>query len=299
LSLSINDLPTFQSLSNASPSTIASSSAPYTDSINYNYSIPQEYFPFEATSAEEATDVPVHQSAYQYGYRLPASQPSSPARTIFPTGQAFISQPRPRGATFSGNYSYFNQQFGGSIIPNEQFSGPLIPNEQFGGPLIPNEQFSGPLISNEQFGGPLIPNEHFGAPLAPTTVSTHFVDGASSTNRPTHLPFPQIHHVLTQSPLLASPIIQSPQTSYFTSKEGESTSQEVVMEDVSTPTQSIPLIPLPAPSATAPPTPDQRMRPSRGSSVSLAAPTPEVIEMVSKLAIFDKYATVHTKLISG
>ena len=77
----------------------------------------QDYFHFGTrTPAEETTE----QFNGQFGYRLPASQPSSPVRSIYPPGQApYIAAGRQRGATFSGTYSPLTDQFNqvASAIP--------------------------------------------------------------------------------------------------------------------------------------------------------------------------------------
>jgi hypothetical protein len=107
LSLSIPSYPTYQP-SQASPSTLASSGAPFTDSSsiqNLNPSL--DYFHLDEASLPSAGDqqpdtIPP-QVLQSNTYRLPASQPSSPVRGVYPPGQVpFLTAGRARGATFSG-----------------------------------------------------------------------------------------------------------------------------------------------------------------------------------------------------
>jgi hypothetical protein len=93
--------------------------------IDYNFTdytpdfLQQDYFQFgTSTPAEETTEQFAPNA--QFGYRLPASQPSSPVRSIYPPGQApFVAAGRQRGATFSGTYSPLTNQFNAvaSAIP--------------------------------------------------------------------------------------------------------------------------------------------------------------------------------------
>lgn len=125
LSLNISALSTPFQNQFTSPSSLASSGAPYTDSYSgYNATIGQDYFHFDEASLSatdayppEAYPQPVPQQ--QYGYRLPASQPSSPVRSIYAPGQApyIFQQGRQRGATFSGSFSPYGD-FSGSPLYN-------------------------------------------------------------------------------------------------------------------------------------------------------------------------------------
>jgi hypothetical protein len=190
----------------ASPSSLASSAAPYTDSFSYpNPQNGQDYFAFDEASLPSSVDPlsgeqippPVRQpsQAQQYGYRLPASQPSSPVRSIYPPGQApyGFQFGRQRGATFSGTFS-----------PYADF----------------NAALASPLYALSQ------------APVPASAVPPHLAFGL--TQSPTH------------SPLSASPQIgSSADIGYFTeigSVAGLGSS-DIPMEDATTPT---PLVPGPA-----------------------------------------------------
>lgn len=123
LSLNISSLPApFQNVHLSSPTSLASSGAPYTDSFSLNnVHLGQDYFQFDEASLPSATES-MHEPYFQqvsnhFGYRLPASQPSSPVRSIYPSGQgpSVFSAGRQRGATFSGSFSPHEEAVGGPL----------------------------------------------------------------------------------------------------------------------------------------------------------------------------------------
>lgn len=171
LSLNISALPSpFQNVQFASPSSLASSGAPYTDSFSLSNGVNygQDYFHFDEASLPSSATEPnapsdcFAEAHQQYGYRLPASQPSSPVRTIYPSGQVTypFQSGRQRGATFSGGtYSYMGEQFGPALVSLRQQAAPsAIPahltftNNQSpvhsasGSPLLPP---SGPHVQTD------------------------------------------------------------------------------------------------------------------------------------------------------
>jgi hypothetical protein len=67
-----------------------------------------------------------HLQPQPYGYRVPASQPSSPVRTWASTQAPYESLPgRPRGATFSGGYQDHQYAFTPPIYLSPQVSVPV------------------------------------------------------------------------------------------------------------------------------------------------------------------------------
>ena len=125
LSLSIPAYPPPGNPSQISPSSLASSGAPFTDSFSVNNSyMATDYFYLDdsafppSASVDQQPQPPQHQSQQQQHiphtiqpniFRQPASQPSSPVRGVFPQGQgAFVSAGRARGATFSGASQNFD-----------------------------------------------------------------------------------------------------------------------------------------------------------------------------------------------
>ncbi|WVN85806.1 uncharacterized protein L203_100957 [Cryptococcus depauperatus CBS 7841] len=110
LSLSINSLPsTFQQVQQfQSPTSLASASAQYTDGLSVeNLDLGGDYLHF-SDAASLSTEA--ENSFVESNHRLPASQPSSPARNVFPQ-QFSASQVggRQRGATFSGSFYHLDQ----------------------------------------------------------------------------------------------------------------------------------------------------------------------------------------------
>ena len=120
LSLNIAGLSSsFQYANTASPTTLASSGAPFTDSLS-SYNFDNEYFPFDpsfpsAVPSDTNEQQPPLAAPFAFGNRQPASQPSSPARNVYPPGQnPYNFQPgRQRSTTFSGGYQY--SDFGGQL----------------------------------------------------------------------------------------------------------------------------------------------------------------------------------------
>ena len=131
LSLSIPAFPPPANPSQISPSSLASSGAPFTDSFSVNSSyMGTDYFYLDdsAFPPSAGVDQQQHQQQQQQQqqqiphtiqpniFRQPASQPSSPVRGVFPQGQgSFIAAGRARGATFSGasqnfDFAQFQQQ---------------------------------------------------------------------------------------------------------------------------------------------------------------------------------------------
>ena len=144
----------FQYANTTSPATVASSGAPFTDSLS-NYNFDNEYFPFDPSfpssavpsdsNASEQQQLPLT-APFQFGNRQPASQPSSPARNVYPPGQnPYNFQPgRQRSTTFSGGYQY--SDFGGqlanpaSALPSHlafsQIRSPAVDSPLSGSPII-------------------------------------------------------------------------------------------------------------------------------------------------------------------
>lgn len=144
LNLSINTFPF-----NHSPSSLAANGAPFTDSYP-SYDASQDYFQFSdgsypSAGADDPNPAPFMNQ--QYGYRLPASQPSSPVRTIYPPGQApFYANGRQRGATFSGgSYAGGFEQFGGPLVPTHHLAftqiQPSPANSLAASPVIPTADY--------------------------------------------------------------------------------------------------------------------------------------------------------------
>lgn len=148
----------FQYANTASPTTLASSGAPYTDSLS-SYNFDNEYFPFDHTSFPSAVpsdgntnpNDPPLAPPFQFGPRQPASQPSSPARNVFPPGQNpyDFQSGRQRSTTFSGGYQY--SDFGGqlsnppSALPSHfsfsQVRNPVVDSPLSASPIVPNNAF--------------------------------------------------------------------------------------------------------------------------------------------------------------
>jgi len=134
LSLNISALPAyFQDSSLISPNSYGSSSAPFTDSfsVSNGINLGQDYFHFDEASLPssngEVFPGDFTQINHQFGYRLPASQPSSPVRSVYPPGQApvVLQQGRQRGATFSGgSFSPFGEQMNGQNAPAPRLAQP-------------------------------------------------------------------------------------------------------------------------------------------------------------------------------
>jgi hypothetical protein len=149
----------FQYANTASPTTLASSGAPFTDSLS-SYNFDNEYFPFDPSSFPSAVPSDVNTNPnepplappFAFGNRQPASQPSSPARNVFPPGQnPYNFQPgRQRSTTFSGGYQY--SDFGGqlsnppSALPSHLAFSQLRPSTAIDSPLS-----ASPIISNNGF----------------------------------------------------------------------------------------------------------------------------------------------------
>jgi hypothetical protein len=156
LSLNIAGLSQSFQYANTASSTTLSSGAPYTDSLS-SYNFDNEYFPFDPSSFPSAVPSDTNASEHQLpltapfafggnGSRQPASQPSSPARNVYPPGQnPYNFQPgRQRSTTFSGGYQY--SDFGGqlanpaSALPSHlsfsQIRSPAIDSPLSGSPII-------------------------------------------------------------------------------------------------------------------------------------------------------------------
>ncbi|WVW79999.1 hypothetical protein I302_101972 [Kwoniella bestiolae CBS 10118] len=240
LSLNISSLPTpFQNASIQSPGSLASSGAPFTDSFtsSHNVNFDQEYFHFPDGSFSStgegslAGQIPLVPQGQQLTHRLPASQPSSPVRGVYPLPFGNHQAGRQRGATFSG----------GSFYPYDQTGSPVFT---------------------------------FTQNIPPQAIPPHLTF--------TNIQSP-IHSPLAPSPIIsASPAqIQTDNSSFFpvqTQPQGLGV-QEVLMEDVSTPTPAV-----------QPPTL------SRKSSLgqlqqqqAVGSMTPELsMEMIDKLSLLDK-----------
>lgn len=142
--------PSYQNPDLGSPSSLASSSAPFTDSFSsfHNGNIGQDYFRFDEASLSSATDPnlsndeilaniarsnsQIQQQQQHPAYRQPASQPSSPSRGVYNQGSApFLSQAgRQRGATFSGRTFGGLPGFDGTLNPTVfTFNGNSIGND--------------------------------------------------------------------------------------------------------------------------------------------------------------------------
>ena len=119
LSINIGSLPVpFRNVHLSSPTSLASSGAPYTDSFSlHNVHLGQDYFQFDEASLSSATgsdqESTQQQIPNQLGYRLPASQPTSPVAGLYHHGQPSAFVPiRQRGATFSGSYPSYGETQG-------------------------------------------------------------------------------------------------------------------------------------------------------------------------------------------
>lgn len=144
-----------------SPTSAIQNNGPFSDS----YSAPlqqQEYFYVPNGNYAEPPSVPSQGIPQQYGYRLPASQPSSPVRSGYPPGQApyEFQAGRQRGATFSGTFA----PFGESFIPNFQVQVPVQPVSAVPAHLaysnLPSPHTS-PLAPSPVIGSPAI-DSYFG-----------------------------------------------------------------------------------------------------------------------------------------
>jgi hypothetical protein len=148
----------FQYANTASPTTLASSGAPFTDSLS-SYNFDNEYFPFDHTSFPSAvpSDVNTNQNEpplappFQFGTRQPASQPSSPARNVYPPGQnPYNYQPgRQRSTTFSGGYQY--SDFGGQLANPPSALPSHLSFSQLRNPAVDSPLSSSPIVSNNGF----------------------------------------------------------------------------------------------------------------------------------------------------
>ncbi|WVQ94525.1 hypothetical protein IAU59_001604 [Kwoniella sp. CBS 9459] len=241
LSLNIGSLPApFQNAPLPSPTSLASSGAPFTDSYtsSHNIDFGQDYFHFadgsfsstgEGSLAAQIPQVP--QSTVNH--RLPASQPSSPVRGVYnlPFGH---QAGRQRGATFSGGSFY-------------------------------------PYDVNPMFA--------FGQNI-PQAIPPHLT--FTNIQSPAHSP-------LAPSPVIsASPSqLQNDNGSFFPLQQQQQQpsatslgTQEVLMEDVSTPTQ--PVAPASAPALSRKSSSNQLQQP-------LGSMTPDMSsEMIDKLSLLDK-----------
>lgn len=124
LSLNIPNFSAYQPSQNT-PSTFASSGAPFTDNSFQSFNPGVDYFQLEdLPSGPETTIQP---QIVQPPYRLPASQPSSPVRGVFPQGQVSANLGRARGATFSGSgqgfdFSPYQQPFASALPQHLAFT---------------------------------------------------------------------------------------------------------------------------------------------------------------------------------
>ncbi|WVF67101.1 hypothetical protein IAT40_001846 [Kwoniella sp. CBS 6097] len=250
LSLNIGSLPApFQNAPLPSPTSLASSGAPFTDSFtsSHNIDFGQDYFHFadgsfsstgEGSLANQIPQVPQSTT----NHRLPASQPSSPVRGVYtlPFGH---QAGRQRGATFSG----------GSFYPYEQNVNPIFAFGQNIPQAIP------PHLTFTNIQSPA----H--SPLAPSPViSASPSQLQQNDNTGSFFPL-QVHQQQQQQQ-------QQHQTSLGV--------QEVLMEDVSTPTQ--PVAPASAPSLSRKTSSSQLQQP-------LGSMTPDMsTEMIDKLSLLDK-----------
>ncbi|KAK8861467.1 hypothetical protein IAR55_002287 [Kwoniella newhampshirensis] len=250
LTLNIGSLP-FQTGSLQSPNSLASSGAPYTDSFSsaHNADYGQDYFHFADGSFSSAGEgsfsgqIPI--AAQQAGQRLPASQPSSPARGVYQLPYGMQSG-RQRGATFSGSFYPYNQN-GGPVA--------FFPQAQAIPPHLAFTSMQSPAHS----------------PLAPSpviTASPAQLQGDASTFF--GLQQSHQHHQQQQQQ-----VRQQQQQSMVGLGM-----QEILMEDVSTPTAGVPQM-MAAP----------LLRKSSLGHVqqTSGAMTPDMsIEMVDKLSLLDK-----------
>ncbi|WVQ74499.1 hypothetical protein IAR50_004100 [Cryptococcus sp. DSM 104548] len=133
LSLSISSLPSVfpQHPPYQSPTSLPSSGAPFTDSFSaHNPDFGQDYFHFPPDEPLSAgAEGPFHSQSpliggQQQSHRLPASQPSSPARSVYPQQYQTPLGGRQRGATFSGGSFY---SFGAVNPPQFTFAQPFPP----------------------------------------------------------------------------------------------------------------------------------------------------------------------------
>ncbi|ODN97358.1 hypothetical protein L198_03921 [Cryptococcus wingfieldii CBS 7118] len=165
LSLSFSSLPSVfpQFQQYQSPTSLPSSGAPFTDSFSaHNSDFGQDYFHFPpdeplSAGAEDSiqSQSPLiggqQQQQQQQPHRLPASQPSSPARSIFPQQHQTPLGGRQRGATFSGGSFY---SFGAANPLNFTFAQPLAPQQA----LPTHISLSSVQASNGSPSSPLAPS---------------------------------------------------------------------------------------------------------------------------------------------
>ena len=194
------------------------------------YDFGQEYFPFTDSSSSFPSAVPSEAnqcdqqqqqqqqvfpppSNFQFGYRLPASQPSSPVRSGYPPGQApFFPQPgRQRSTTFSGGYQY-----------TDTFGGPIPTGLQQQTLQQSSLQQPQPQSQQQQQQPQSQPQQQQQTPSA----------------LPAHLAFTQLRSP-ADSPLSGSPVVAN--NGFLT----DSISGDTLMEDVATPLAGQPLNNLP------------------------------------------------------
>lgn len=128
LSLNIPNFPPYIP-TQTTPSTFASSGAPYTDSSFQHYQPGLDYFQLEDLPSGIESTGTIPPQIVNPTYRLPASQPSSPVRGVYAQGQvSFSNAGRARGATFSGSGQgfdftpYQNHPFASALPPHLSFS---------------------------------------------------------------------------------------------------------------------------------------------------------------------------------
>lgn len=158
----------------SNPSPVSFTGFDYNFTEQYTDFSQQDYFQFGASTPAEETTEQFAPTA-QFGYRLPASQPSSPVRSIYPPGQApYIAAGRQRGATFSGTYSplaNLSNQFNAvaSAIP------PHLSFTQIRGQALQ----ASPIIGADEVTEPIQNQQPLVQPPAPTEQSSR---RASITN---------------------------------------------------------------------------------------------------------------------
>ncbi|WWD16624.1 hypothetical protein CI109_101053 [Kwoniella shandongensis] len=243
LSLNIGSL-AFQNGSIQSPTSLASSGAPYTDSFSSSHNVDygQDYFHFAdgsfSSTGEGSFSAQIPLAAQQPGQKLPASQPSSPARGVYqlPYG---LQSGRQRGATFSGSFYPYNQN-GGPVSffpPNMAQSIP---------PHLAFTSMQSPAHS----------------PLAPSPVITASPSQLQGEGHPFFGLQQQQQQQQQQQTMLGLGM------------------QEILMEDVSTPTAVLPQM-MPAPIS--------RKVSSGHLAQAAGSMTPDMsAEMVDKLSLLDK-----------
>lgn len=158
--LSLNLLPSAFPTSNPSPASFSGGFEYQYEQYNPDF-LQQDYFQLAtATPVEETTEAFAPNGPF--GYRLPASQPSSPVRSIYPPGQApYIAAGRQRGATFSGTYSPLTDQFNqvaSAIPPHLSFT--QVRSQLQASPVIGSDD-----VSMEDLTTPTIPQ-----PIPPIQV---------------------------------------------------------------------------------------------------------------------------------